>query len=88
MNTSEKVASIAAGLYDMRRMLISIMGREKFLERVEAIKPLLAQVEKANNCNTLQAMQRLVQTESIGGDPALITQICAVAVEIMEPSKP
>jgi hypothetical protein len=88
MNTAEKVVAIAAGLYDMRRMLITIVGKEKFAQQVKDFKPLFDQVEKANKCNTLEAMHKLLKTESVGGNPTAITVICAVAVEIMEPSLP
>ena len=84
LNTSEKVVSIAAGLYDMRRLLLSTVGEKKFREMLEAFKPLFVQVEKANKCSTLQAMKLIITTQD--GDPVRILQVCAVAVEIMEPS--
>jgi len=86
--TAEKVIGIAGQLYEMRRLLRSVLGDDKFRQKVEAMRPLFEQVQKANNCTTVQAMQMLLKTETVGGDPHAMIQVCAVAVEIMEPSLP
>ncbi len=85
-SASEKLVGIAAKLYDTRRLMLSILGEAKFQEKVENFRPLFIQVERANKCGTIQAMNLILKT--CDGDATKIAIVCAIAVEIMEPSLP
>ncbi len=84
LRTNDGVIATAAQLYNMRTLIVEALGVDKFRAKVEAFRPLFAQVEKANDCTTLGALMLMIKT--CEGDAIRIATVCAVAVEIMEPS--
>lgn len=75
---------MAAQMYDARAAVIGVMGRDKFLKRVEDFRPIFELVCFSKKVNQLQATTLLMKDAVDDAHARLI--VLAMCVEIIEPS--
>jgi len=82
--TGQKTAQIAVQFYDARKMLISLLGADKFKTRVEEVRPILERIMREQKKSQMEAT--IVMLKACSDDNTHMSMVLATCCEIMEPS--
>ena len=79
-----KQIEIASKMYEARDAVISLMGKEKFKERVDAFRPIIGGMCKKKKITEMQATIEILK--DLQGDGMASLLAMAACTEIMEPT--
>jgi len=85
---SERHVEIAHKMYESRRVVLSLLGPEKFKAKVEEYRPIIQGLMDKWKCDEINATTHIIKSLIAGGNDGMAVMLAlAACVEMVEPSE-